>query len=130
MKFFRLARIKNRLGFSLVEVSLSLGVLSFGFLSLAPMLGLGLTSARHGRDSRISAQIAETLTDEARQGTATAGIAYYDDTGTACPRAGACYQTQTALGTLAGNCTRLAIQVTPLATPNRPLDYAVVLPPP
>jgi Tfp pilus assembly protein PilV len=130
MKFFRSTYRKNRLGFSLVEAALSVGVLSFGFLSLGPILGLGLTSARQGRDSRISAQIAENLSDEARQGTSIAGTAYCDDTGAACPQAVARYRTQTTLSALAGNCTQLAVQVTPLATPNRPFHYAVVLPPP
>ena len=130
MKFFRSARIKNGAGFSLVEVTLSVGVLGFGFISLAPLMGLGLTTARQARDGRISAQIAETLTDEARDGTLMPGSAFYNDEGVLSPAAGACYQVRTALNALAGNCTRLTIQVTPVATSNRPLDYAVVLPPP
>lgn len=130
MKFFRSTRIKSRRGFSLAEAALSIGVLSFGFLSLAPVLGLGLNSTRQARDNGISAQIAETFSDQARAGTLIAGTAYCDDQGAACSRAGACYQTRTTLDAMAGNCTRLTIQVIPLANPNRPLDYAVVLPPP
>jgi uncharacterized protein (TIGR02598 family) len=130
MKFFRPARIKNDRGFSLVEASLSVGVLGFGVLSLAPMLGVGLTGARQARDSRISAQIAETLSDEARDGTLTAGTTYCDDQGVSCPAAVACYQIQTTQDALAGSCTRLTIQVTPIAARSRPLDYVAVLPPP
>jgi uncharacterized protein (TIGR02598 family) len=129
MKYFRSARTKSRLGFSLVEAALSVGVLSFGFLSLVPMLGLGLASTHQARDNRISAQIAQGLADQAREGTLTAGTAYCDNEGAACLQSGASYQTVTTLGTMAGGCTRLAVQVTPVATPNRPLDYAVVLPP-
>ena len=58
------------------------------------------------------------------------GSEYFNDQGVSCAAAGACYQVQTALNPVAGNCTRLTIQVTPVATPNRQLDYAVVLPPP
>jgi Tfp pilus assembly protein PilV len=129
MKHFRSARIKSRLGFSLVEAALSVGVLSFGFLSLAPVLGLGLSSAHQARDNRISAQIAQGFADQAREGTLTAGTAYCDNEGAACPQAGAAYQVQTTLGAMAGGCTRLTVQVAPVATPNRPFDYAVVLPP-
>jgi Tfp pilus assembly protein PilV len=130
MKFFRSARIKSRQGFSLVEASLSVGVLGFGVLSLAPMLGVGLTSARQARDGSLSARIAENLTDEARAGTPLPATTYCDDEGVSCPAAGACYQIQATQTTLAGNCTRLAIQVTPLAARSRPLDYVAVLPPP
>lgn len=129
MKIFRSARTKSCLGFSLVEASLSVGILGFGFISLAPLLSVGLTTARQARDGRISAQIAETLADEARDGTLTAGTAYYDNQGAACTSTGACYQVQTTLAALVGNCTRLTVQVMPVATPARPLDYAVVLPP-
>jgi uncharacterized protein (TIGR02598 family) len=130
MKTFRSARTKKScLGFSLVEASLSVGILGFGFISLAPLLSVGLTTARQARDGRISAQIAETFADQARDDTLTAGSTYCDDQGAACPATSACYQVQATLNTLAGNCTRLTVQVTPVATPNRPLDYAVVLPP-
>jgi Tfp pilus assembly protein PilV len=130
MKFFRSPRLRNCQGFSLVEASLSVGVLGFGVLSLAPMLGVGLTSARVARDSRISAQIAENLSDEARAGTLTTGTTYCDDQGVSCAAAGACYRIQSTQAALAGSCTRLTIQVTPIAARSRPLDYVAVLPPP
>ena len=130
MKSFRSPRIKSCLGFSLVEASLSVGILGFGFISLAPLLGVGLTTARQARDGRISAQVAETRADEARAGTLTSGSSYCDAQGVTCPSSSAVYRIQTTLATLAGNCTRLTVQITPVATPNRQLDYAVVLPPP
>jgi uncharacterized protein (TIGR02598 family) len=129
MKVFRPARIRSCQGFSLVEAAFSLGVLSFGFLSLAPLVGLGLTSARQARDGQLAAQIATTLAEQAREGTLTSGSGYCDNQGAVCSSANACYQTQTTETTLTGNCTRLTIQVTPIGNPNRPQDYAVVLPP-
>jgi uncharacterized protein (TIGR02598 family) len=129
MNVFRLARIKGRQGFSLVEAAFSLGILSFGFLSLAPLVGLGLTTARQARDGQLAAQIATTLAEQAREGTLTSGSGYCDDQGVTCASTNACYQTQTTETILAGSCTRLTIQITPIGNPNRPQDYAVVLPP-
>jgi Tfp pilus assembly protein PilV len=129
MKVFRPAQIRRCQGFSLAEAAFSLGVLSFGFLSLAPLLGLGLTSARQARDGQLAAQIATTLAEQAREGTLTGGSGYCDNQGAACSSTNACYQTQTTETILAGNCTRLTIQVTPVGNPNRSQDYAVVLPP-
>jgi Tfp pilus assembly protein PilV len=114
MKLFHPIRRKNRLAFSLAEASLAVGLLSFGFLSLIPMVGLGLNSARQARDNRAMAQIAETFTQKARQGTLTAGTSYLDNEENSC-----------ASTTL----TRLAVQVTPLAAPNRSQFYAVLFSP-
>jgi len=129
MKVFRLARIKGRQGFSLVEAAFSLGILSFGFLALAPLVGLGLTSARQARDGQLTAQIATTIVEQAREGTLTNGSGYVDSQGTVCASTNACYQTQTTESTVAGNCTRLTIQVAPIGNPHRVQAYAVVLPP-
>ncbi len=130
MKLFRLARIKKaRQGFSLVEAAFSLGILSFGFLSLAPLVGLGLTSARQARDGQLSAQIATTIAEQAREGALTNGSGYCDNQGAVCASSIACYQTQTTESTVAGNCTRLTIQVAPIGNPHHAQSYAVVLPP-
>jgi uncharacterized protein (TIGR02598 family) len=129
MKIFRPARIKSRQGFSLVEAALSLGILSFGFLSIAPLVGLGLTSERQARDGQLTAQIAQTLAEQAREGMLTTGSGYCDDQGAICTSSTACYKTQTTETILAGNCIRLTIQVTPIGNPNRLQEYAVVLPP-
>ena len=97
MKFFHPTRRKKRLGFSLVEAALSVGILSFGFLSLVPLIGMGTTAAREARDNRAMSQIAETFIPDARQGTAIGGVSYLDNQENPCARAGACYQVQAAL---------------------------------
>jgi len=86
MKFFYLNHQQNRLkkGFSLVEATLSLGVLSFGFLALIPSLALGSKTARQAHDNRATAQIAETLVEEAKQGTLSSGMTYLDVQGNSC----------------------------------------------
>jgi type II secretory pathway pseudopilin PulG len=73
MNSFRIRSVgkKQRGGFSLVEATFSIGLLSFGFLTLAPLLALGLKTARHARDDRATAQIAQTLIEDAKQGTLT-----------------------------------------------------------
>jgi Tfp pilus assembly protein PilV len=128
MKHFRSSRRKSRLGFSLIEAAFSVGILGFGFLSLAPVLGLGLDSARAARDRQIGAQIAETLADAAREGALPAGPSSFDDRGGVCAPAGAQFEATTIETALPGNCTRVTIQVVPVDAPGRPLDYAVVLP--
>jgi uncharacterized protein (TIGR02598 family) len=130
MKAFRTSPRKSRLGFSLIESAFSVGILSFGFLSLAPVLGLGLDSARAARDRQLSAQIAETLEDQAREGALPAGSSGFDDQGEPCAQAVAQFQAATSETALPGNCTRVIIQVTAADSPGRPLDYAVVLPKP
>jgi uncharacterized protein (TIGR02598 family) len=130
MKLFHPAHQKKIRAFSLVESALSVGILSFGFLSVVPMVDLGLNSARQARDHRATAQIAETLTQEAQQGALAAGTGWFDAQENSCASAnGACYRAQTVLTPVAGNLTRLTVQVTPLATPNRSQFYAVVLSP-
>jgi uncharacterized protein (TIGR02598 family) len=134
MKLFHPIRRKNRLAFSLAEASLAVGLLSFGFLSLIPMVGLGLNSARQARDNRAMAQIAETFTQKARQGTLTAGTSYLDNEENSCASTAACYRVQVTLTPDApapgsATLTRLAVQVTPLAAPNRSQFYAVLFSP-
>lgn len=129
MKVFRTAPRKNRLGFSLVEASLSIGIMSLGFLSLGPMLGLGLASARQVREGEMAVQIARDLAAEGREATLAPGSGYCDGEGNTCAKNDARFVTQTAETALAGNCTRLTIRVTPVDAPNRSWSYAVVLPP-
>ena len=57
---FKLGRQRRR-GFSLVEGVLSLAIISFGFLALAPLLVLGLGSAHLARENRATAQIATPI---------------------------------------------------------------------
>ena len=119
---------KQRGGFSLVEATFSIGLLSFGFLALAPLLALGLKTARLARNDRATAQIAETLVEEARQGTLASGTAYLDLEGAPCSSAQAAYTVQSTTQTVSAiaSLTQLKLQVTPLGAPDRTRIYAVV----
>jgi len=132
MKSFliHLAGKKQRGGFSLVEATFSIGLLSFGFLTLAPLLALGLKTARLARDDRATAQIAQTLIEDAKQGTLTSGTVYLDIQGTALNSAQtAAYTAQsTSVMSYQGNTslTQMTLRVTPLGAPDRVRTYAVV----
>jgi uncharacterized protein (TIGR02598 family) len=119
---------KRRGGFSLVEATFSIGLMSFGFLTLAPLLALGLKTARLARDDRATAQIAQTLIEEARQGTLASGTVYLDFEGAACGSAQAAYTAQSTSLPITGSAslTRLTLRVTPLGAPDRVRIYAVV----
>ena len=120
---------RRKAGFGLAEVSFSIGVLSFGFLSLAPLLALGIKASRGARDERISAHIAEGLVEQARQGTLSPGTVYLDDTGAVVisPQAAA-FTAQSSRATPAGTLTQWTLRVTPSGAPDRVRVYAVVLP--
>lgn len=51
-------------GFSLVEVTLAIGIISFGMLSVIGMIPVGLSTIRHAIDERIEAQIAQGMKAE------------------------------------------------------------------
>jgi type II secretory pathway pseudopilin PulG len=115
-------------GFSLVETSLSVGVLSFGFLALSPLLAVSQKTAQRAHTSRDSAQIAQTLIEEAKQGTLPTGTIYLDAQGNSASSAQAAYSAQSTLLPVTGNAalSRLTLQITPLGAPNRSRTYAVV----
>jgi len=121
---------KRRGGFSLAEATFSIGLLSFGFLALAPLLGMGLKTARLARDDRATAQIAQTLTEEARQGTLAAGTVYLDIQGSVLTSAqAAAYSAKsTSVTPYLGNAslTQMRLQITPLGAPDRMRTYVVV----
>ena len=117
---------KRRGGFSLAEATFSIGLMSFGFLTLAPLLALGMKTARLARDDRASAQIAQTLIEEAKQGTLASGTVYLDGEGAACGSAQAAYSVQTTSQSLATALSRLTLRVTPVGAPDRVRIYAVV----
>jgi type II secretory pathway pseudopilin PulG len=96
MKGFRFhhGRCSARGGFNLVEVCFTIGVLSLAIVTLGPLLGMGLTKSRSARDDRMSAQIARTLTEEAKQGTLGTATVYLDDQGTACSPLNAAFVAQ------------------------------------
>ena len=118
----------TRDGFNLVEASLAIGVMSFSFLTLGPLLGLGMKTARLARDDRASAQIARTVVEEAKQGTLGTGPVYLDDQGTATSPLHAAFVAQSVTQSAANSATQLTLRVTPVGAPNRARVYAVVLP--
>jgi uncharacterized protein (TIGR02598 family) len=115
-------------GFNLVEASLTLGILSFSFLTLASLLGFGMKTARMARDDRASVQIARTLIEKARQGTLGTGPAYLDDQGTACNSNSAAFIVQPVTQVVPNSVPQLMLRVTPVGAPSRARVYAVVLP--
>jgi uncharacterized protein (TIGR02598 family) len=135
MKLFYFRRRQNRSksGFNMVEATLSIGVMSLGFLTLIPLLALGSKTAGQARDNRATAQIAQTLIEEAKQGTLSSGTIYLDAEDNSCPRAQAIYSVQASLQPLGGSPaaaaspTRLTLRVTPTGAPDRARIYAVVL---
>lgn len=130
MKFFRTRRGKkdSRGGFSLVEATFSIGLLSCGVLTLAPLLALGMKSARVAQNDRATAQIAQTLVEEARQGTTLATMFYLNSGGTPCNSTQAVYLAQATSQPFPGSpsLTRMTLRLTPLGTPDRARIYAVV----
>jgi type II secretory pathway pseudopilin PulG len=134
-------RQRGRLrGFSLVEAVFSIGVMSFGFLSLAPLLALGLGNAHAARENRATAQIATTLIEQARQGTLVAGNTYLDSAGNPCsgPTGAAFVAQSTLTGIGAGanassspaSLTRLILRVAPIDRPGSARTYADQFPTP
>lgn len=111
-----------------MEVTLSLGILSFGFLTLAPLLALGLKTARQAHATQDTAQIAQSLVEEAKQGTLSTGTTYLDFQGNPTTLSQAAYSAQSTLIPVTGNATltRLTIRITPTGTPDRARTYAAV----
>lgn len=54
-------------GFSLVEVTLSLGIISFAFLSIFMLIPTGLNTFREATDASIGSQIAQRVIGDAQQ---------------------------------------------------------------
>jgi len=54
-------------GFSLVEISLALGVVSFALVGILGLLPVALSTFRRAIDSTVSAQIADRIANEAAQ---------------------------------------------------------------
>ncbi len=59
-------RLRTR-GFSLVEVTLAIGIIAFAFVAIFGLLPAGLTSFRRAMDYSIGTQIVSRLTNEAIQ---------------------------------------------------------------
>ena len=105
--------------------------MSFGFLTLASLLAVGLKTACQARDDRASTQIAERQIEEAKQGTLAAGTTYLDVEGNPSTSARAFASQATFLQLTGGTVLqRLTLRVTPLGAPDRARTYVVVLLPP
>jgi len=130
MKLFRFHRggCRARGGFNLVEATLTIGIMSFSFLTLAPLLGLGMKTARFAGDDRGSALLARTLVQEARQGTLGIVPQYFNDQGAACTPLEAAFMVQPVTQAIGNSASQLTLRVTPLGAPDRARVYAVVLP--
>ncbi len=89
----------NRGGFSLIEVTLSLAVVSFAFLSVFGLLPLGLNTFHSAIDISVGSQISQCIMNDLQEtdfNTLTAtppGIRYFDNQGIELTsQAGATYQ--------------------------------------
>ena len=130
MKRFRFYRGSRtaRGGFNLVEAAFSLGIMSVGFLTLAPLMGFGLKTSRWARDDRISAQIARTLAEEEKQGTLGSAATYLDEQGQPCRPQDAAFVAQAVTQEVGNSASELTLRVTPVGAPGHARVYAVVLP--
>jgi uncharacterized protein (TIGR02598 family) len=122
-------------GFGLTEATLSIGIFSISFLTLVPLLAFGLKTARLARNDRCSAQIAQTVIEEAKQGTLPASTIYFDSQGAPlrAPQVAAFSAQSTSQPAVASPAlTQMTLRVTPLGAPDRARIYAVVFqtPPP
>ena len=78
---------KRRAAFSLVEVTFSIGIVAFGFVTTLGLLPTGLTTFRRAMDASIGSQIAQHVINDAQQtdfGLLTSGpqsLRYFDDEG-------------------------------------------------
>lgn len=57
----------TRAGFSLVEVTMAIGIVAFAFIALFGMLPTGLTTFRQAIDTSVGSQIAQRVINEAQQ---------------------------------------------------------------
>jgi uncharacterized protein (TIGR02598 family) len=57
----------TRGGFSLIEIALAIGVLSFGMLATVGILPVGMTTFHQAIDSSIGSQVVQRVVNDARQ---------------------------------------------------------------
>jgi hypothetical protein len=105
--------------------------MSFGFLAVAPLLAVGMNGARLARETRMTAQIAATLTEEAKQGTLAPGPAYFDSASNPCAAAQAAYTVQESVAPVGVAGSALSRLTLSIASPgNATRIYADVFPTP
>ena len=67
MAKFKVIVRKKRSGFSLVEITVALGIIAFAFVSIFGLLPSGLTTFRRAMDISIGSQIIQRLINDAQQ---------------------------------------------------------------
>jgi len=75
----RISRIQNSSAFSLVEVTLSIGIVAFGLIAILGLLPSGLQSFRGSIGRTVAAQVAQAIISETKQADFTSltnGITY------------------------------------------------------
>jgi type II secretory pathway pseudopilin PulG len=115
-------------GFNLVEVCLTIGIISVALLTLVPLMSVGFRNSSYARDDRLSAQIARTLTQEARQGTLGTGPIFLDNQGATCSPLSAAFIAQPVTQPAGNSASQLSLRITPVGAPGHARIYAVVLP--
>jgi len=81
------SRTVRSAGFSLVELVMAIGIVSFAFVSLFALLPVGLTTFRQTMDTSIGSQIVQRIVNEAQQTdyptliNTTSYDRYFDDQG-------------------------------------------------
>ncbi|NJK90512.1 MAG: Verru_Chthon cassette protein B [Blastochloris sp.] len=93
---------QQRRGFSLIEVTMSLGIISIGMMALVAMLPLGLKAFKSSVDMTLQAQIAQSILNQAQQIKFSNlgdldGTFYFDAEGALLPnKTGAAFETEVA----------------------------------
>ena len=64
LPFIRFKPMKNKNAFSLVEVTLALGIISFGLVAVMGLMPVGLTTMRQAMDASIEEQIVQKIAGE------------------------------------------------------------------
>jgi uncharacterized protein (TIGR02598 family) len=65
--FYRQPPGRRSAGYSLVEVMVAVGIVSFGIIAMVSMMPSGLSTFRNSMDRSISSQIAQRIVSEERQ---------------------------------------------------------------
>lgn len=77
-----LCRARRTAGFSLVEVTLALGIVAFCLVSLLGLFAVGLESSRHsGRDTALSEVAARLINEWSRPGASLPSSGFVDHDG-------------------------------------------------
>lgn len=116
----------SRSGHSLVEVTLALGIISSGLLTLIPLMTIGMEQTRQAQDNRMAAQIAQSFVEEARQGVLNAGTYYLDNQGESCSNAQAVYRVVAKNSVTSSGAMLLNLQIIPVGSPQSALSYAAL----